>query len=124
MAALSGPGVINVADLRRLAKARLPRVVFDYIDGGAEDEVTMRENRRAFEEVTFRPRGAVVTPACDLATTVLGTRLAMPFALAPVGSTRLFWPRGEVHAARAAAAAGTAYAISTLVGTPIEEIRG
>jgi L-lactate dehydrogenase (cytochrome) len=121
---LTANDVLNVADLRRLAQRRLPRVVFDYIDGGAEDEVTMRENRRAFEEVTFRPRGAVVTKDCDLSTTVLGTRLALPFALAPVGSTRLFWPHGEVHAARAAAAAGTAYSVSTLVGTPIEEIRG
>lgn len=121
---LSSNDVLNIADLRRLAQRRLPRVVFDYIDGGAEDEVTLRENRRAFEEVTFRPRGAVVTETCDLSTTALGTTLALPFALAPVGSTRLFWPRGEIHAARAAAAAGTAYSVSTLVGTPIEEIRG
>lgn len=120
---LTSNDVLNIADLRRLAKQRLPRVVFDYIDGGAEDEVTLRENRRAFEEVTFRPRGAIVTTECDLATTVLGADLALPFALAPVGSTRLFWPRGEVHAARAAATAGTAYSISTLVGTPVEEIR-
>ena len=123
MSRLDAHDVLNIADLRRLAERRLPRVAFDYIEGGAEDEVTLRENRRAFEEVTFRPRGAVVTKECDLTTTVLGTRLSLPFALAPVGSTRLFWPRGEVHAARAAAAAGTAYSISTLVGTSIEEIR-
>jgi L-lactate dehydrogenase (cytochrome) len=120
---LEAHDVLNVADLRRLAQRRLPRVVFDYIDGGAEDEIAMRANRAAFEEVTFRPRGAVVTPQCDLTTTVLGARLALPFALAPVGSTRLFWPRGEVHAARAAGEAGIAYSVSTLVGTSVEEIR-
>lgn len=123
MSALTSHEVLNIADLRRLAKRRLPRVVFDYIDGGAEDEVTLRANRQAFEDVVLRPRGAVATPSVDLTTTVFGTRLALPFALAPVGSTRLFWPRGEVHAARAAGEAGTAYALSTLVGTSLEEVR-
>ena len=115
--------VLNIADLRRLAQGRLPRVVFDYIDGGAEDEVTLRANRRAYEEVTLRPRGAVQIDKVDLGTTVLGTRLALPFILAPLGSTRLFWPRGEVVAARAAESAGTAYALSTLSGSSIEEVR-
>lgn len=115
--------VVNIADLRRLARQQLPRVVFDYIDGGAEDEVTMRANTRAFEEIALRPRGAVSMTDCDISTSVLGTRLAMPFILAPVGSTRLFWPRGEVLAARAAASAGTAYSLSTLTGTSIEEVR-
>src|SRR5713101_3797096 len=71
------PRVVNIEDLRRAAKARLPRVVFDYIDGGAEAELTLRANSRAFEAVTFRPRCAVATPACDLRTTVLGTPLSM-----------------------------------------------
>ena len=66
------PRVINIEDLRRAAKRRLPRVVFDYIDGGAEDERTLRANCRAFEEVTFRPRCAIETPACDLRVSVLG----------------------------------------------------
>src|SRR4029079_11760865 len=87
--------VINIADLRRLARARAPRVVFDYIDGGADDEVTLRENERVYDDVTFRPRSAVVTPACDLTTSVLGTKLALPFILAPIGSTRLMYARGE-----------------------------
>ena len=115
--------VINIADLRRLARGRVPRVVFDYIDGGADDEVTLRENERIYDDVTFRPRSAVSTPACDLSTTVLGTKLALPFILAPVGSTRLMYPRGEALAARAAGAAGTAYTLSTLSGTTIEEVR-
>jgi isopentenyl diphosphate isomerase/L-lactate dehydrogenase-like FMN-dependent dehydrogenase len=117
------PHVLNIADLRRLAKRRLPRVVFDYIDGGADAEVTLRDNVRAYEELTFRPRGAVAIPACDLKTTILGAQLEVPFILAPVGSSRMFYPNGEVLAARAAGKAGTGYILSTLSGTPMEEVR-
>ena len=97
---------------------RLPRMVFDYIDGGADAEVTLRDNSKAFEEITFRPRGAVSVPACDLKTTVMGHALDLPFILAPVGSSRTFYPNAEVLAARAAGEAGTAYVLSTLSGTP------
>jgi L-lactate dehydrogenase (cytochrome) len=114
---------VNVADLRALAKRRLPRVVFDYIDGGAEDEITLRENARAFERICFRPRGAVAFDACNLQTTVLGTPIDLPFMLAPVGSSRLFFPRGECVAARAAGAAGTIYTLSTLGGCSLEEVK-
>ncbi len=116
------PRVLNIEDLRRAAKRRLPRVVFDYIDGGAEAELTLRANCRAFEAVTFRPRCAVATSACDLRTTVLGTPLSMPLILAPVGSSRLIYPRGEEVAARAAGAAGIAYALSTLSGCRLEDV--
>src|SRR5215471_18456045 len=92
---LQPPRVLNIEDLRRLAKRRLPRVVFDYIDGGAEDESTLRANCRAFEAVTLRPRCAVATPVCRLRTTVLGASLPMPLVLAPVGSCRLMYPCGE-----------------------------
>ncbi len=122
-AILTRHDVLNIADLRRRAKARVPRIVFDYIDGGAEDEATLRANLRAYQEITFRPRGAVAFDECDLTTTVLGTRLALPFILAPLGSTRLFYPRGEVVAARAAGEAGTIYSLSTLSGSTIEEVR-
>jgi L-lactate dehydrogenase (cytochrome) len=121
--ALDPPRVVNVADLRRLAKRRLPKVVFDYIDGGADAEVTLRENCRVFEAVTFRPRNAVALPECSLTTTVLGTPLALPLILAPVGSCRLFYPRGEELAARAAGAAGAGYALSTLSGCRLEDVR-
>ena len=117
------PRVVNISDLRRLAKRRLPAVVFAYIDGGAEDEVTLRENSRAFSDITFRPRQCVAVPSCDLRTTVLGTTLDLPFMLAPVGFCRMFYPRGEVHAARAANAAGTGYILSTFSGTRLEEVR-
>ena len=116
------PRVINIEDLRHVAERRLPRVVFDYIDGGAEAELTLRANCRAFEAVTFRPRCAVATSTCDLRTTVLGTSLSMPFILAPVGSSRLFYPRGEEVAARVAGTAGIAYTLSTLSGCALEDV--
>ena len=119
---IAPPRVINIEDLRRAAKRRLPRVVFDYIDGGAEDEWTLRANCRAFEQMTFRPRCAVATPVCDLRVSVLGTSLFMPFILAPVGSSRLMYPRGEEAAAGAAGAAGIAYALSTLSGCRLEDV--
>jgi len=120
---LDPPDVLNIEDLRRIARRRLPRVVFDYIDGGAEAEITLRENSRAFDDVILRPRCAVATPVCDLSTTVLGTRLALPFILAPLGSSRMFYPHGEEVAARAAGEAGTAYVLSTLSGTLLEDVR-
>src|SRR5436853_5918700 len=116
------PRVLNIEDLRRAAKRRLPRVVFDYIDGGAEDEWTLRANCRAFETVTLRPRCAVATPVCDLRTTVLGTSLSMPVILAPVGSCRLMYPRGEEAAARAAGEAGIICTLSTLSGCRLEDV--
>jgi L-lactate dehydrogenase (cytochrome) len=122
--AVRSPRVVNIADLRGIARQRLPRLVFDYIDGGAEEEVTLRENSRAFHEIQFRPRQAVAVPDCDLRTTVLGTTLALPFLLAPIGFSRMFYPRGEAVAARAASAAGTAYILSTFSGTRLEEVRG
>lgn len=114
---------LNIEDLRRAARRRLPRAVFDYIDGGADGEVTLRENCRAFERVTFRPRSAVMTSTCDLRTDVLGTSLSLPLLLGPVGSCRMFYPRGEEEAARAAGAAGTIYALSTLSGCRLEDVR-
>src|SRR6476619_2896149 len=95
MASVSPPNVLNIADLRRLAQKRLPRVVFDYIDGGAEAEVSLRDNARAYEEITFRPKGAVVTPQCDLRTTIMGTPMQLPFVLGPIGSSRMFYPHAE-----------------------------
>jgi L-lactate dehydrogenase (cytochrome) len=116
------PRVLNIEDLRRAAKRRLPRAVFDYIDGGAEDEWTLRANSLAFREVTLRPRCAVAILRCDLRTTVLDTSLPMPLILAPVGSSRLIFPRGEVAAAHAAGEAGIPYVLSTFSGCRLEEV--
>jgi isopentenyl diphosphate isomerase/L-lactate dehydrogenase-like FMN-dependent dehydrogenase len=120
---VSAPRVVNIADLRRIAKRRLPKSVFDYIDGGADAEITLRENSRAFEHVMLRPRSAVATASCDLGATVLGTKLSLPFILAPVGSSRMFYPRGEEVAAHEAGEAGTAYTLSTLSGCLLEDVK-
>jgi L-lactate dehydrogenase (cytochrome) len=121
--AVASPRVISVEDLRPLARRRLPRAVFDYLDGGAEAEVTLRENCRAFEDVTFRPRHAVAVPNCDLRTQVLGFDISLPVLLAPVGYSRLMHPDGEAGAARAAGAAGTAYILSTISGHALEDVK-
>jgi L-lactate dehydrogenase (cytochrome) len=115
--------ILNIADLRLAAKRRLPRVVFDYIDGGAETERTMRENARVFDDVVLRPRSAVATQHCDLRATVLGETIDVPFLFAPVGSTRMFCPRGEEVAARIAGEAGTIYTLSTLAGTAVGDVK-
>jgi len=114
---------VSIEDLRRAARRRLPRVVFDYIDGGADGEVTLAENCRAFDRVTFRPRNAVPSGPCNLTTSVLGRRLDLPFLLAPVGSSRLFYPRGECVAAERAGSAGTVYTLSTLSGCRLEDVK-
>jgi L-lactate dehydrogenase (cytochrome) len=114
---------VNIEDLRRAAKRRLPRSVFDYIDGGADGEVTLRENVRAYDDIVFRPRCAVETPPPELKTTVLGTPIALPIILAPVGSSRMFWPRGEEVAASVAGSVGTIYSLSTLSGCRLEDVK-
>ncbi len=121
--AVASPHVVSIDDFRPLARRRLPRAVFDYLDGGAEGEVTLRENCRAFEDVTFRPRHAVAHANCELCTRVLGFDLSLPFLLAPVGYSRLMHPGGEVVAARAAGAAGTAYILSTISGHKLEDVK-
>jgi isopentenyl diphosphate isomerase/L-lactate dehydrogenase-like FMN-dependent dehydrogenase len=120
---VASPRVVCVEDLRPIARRRLPKPVFDYLDGAAEGEVTLLENRRVFEDVTFRPRHAVAVPQCNLRTRVLGFDLALPVLLAPVGYSRLMHPGGEVAAARAAGKAGTAYVLSTISGHKLEDVR-
>jgi isopentenyl diphosphate isomerase/L-lactate dehydrogenase-like FMN-dependent dehydrogenase len=120
---VASPRVVCIADLRKLARRRLPRAVFDYLDGGSEGEVTLRESCRVYDDVTFRPRHAVAFPDCNLRTRVLGCDLALPFLLAPVGYSRLMHPAGEVAAARAAGNAGTAYILSTISGHKLENVR-
>src|ERR1700730_7361251 len=120
---VASPRVVSIEDLRPMARRRVPKGVFDYLDGGSEGEVTLRENCRAFEDVTFRPRHAVAVPHCDLRTRVVGVDLSLPFLLAPVGYSRLMHPGGEVAAARAAGAAGTAYILSTISGHALEDVK-
>ncbi len=114
---------INIHDLRTLARRRLPNVVFDYLDGGAEDEITLRANSQVFCDLTFRPRHAVYCAKCQMRTRVLGSDLSVPFLLAPVGYSRLMHPDGEVAAAHAAGAEGTAYILSTISGHSLEKVK-
>ncbi len=120
---VASPRVVCIEDFRPIARQRVPKSVFDYLDGGAEGEVTLRENCRIFSDVTFRPRHAVAVAQCDLHTRVLGFDLALPFLLAPVGYSRLMHPGGEVAAARAAGRAGTGYILSTISGHKLEDVR-
>ena len=113
----------SVADLRRIAKRRLPGGVFDYIDGGAEDERTLTANQRAFAQTTFRPRVLRGIGKVDIGSSLLGRPLAYPLVLAPTGFTRIADPQGELAVARAAAQAGLPYTLSTLSTRSIEEVR-
>src|SRR5579863_8486644 len=120
---LAPPRFVNIDDLRTLAQRRLPRAVFDYLDGGAESETSLRENRRAFESVIFRPRNAVAVPQCDLRVKVLGAELALPAILAPIGYSRLIHPEGECASSRGAGNAGTSFVLSTISGHKLEDVR-
>ena len=109
-------------DLRRIARRRLPRGVFDYIDGAAEDEVSLGRNRDAFHRLEFRPRVLRDVGRLDPSTTLLGRPLPLPVVLAPTGFTRIAHPDGELAVARAAARAGLPYTLSTLGTRSLEEV--
>jgi L-lactate dehydrogenase (cytochrome) len=113
---------VSVADLRSIARRRLPRGVFDYIDGGAEDELTLSSNADAFHRLTFRPRVLRDVGVIDTSSTLLGRALPFPLVLAPTGFTRVADPAGELAVARAAARVGIPYALSTLGTRSIEEV--
>ncbi len=121
--AVASPRVVNIDDLRLLARRRVPKIVFDYIEGGADGEFTLRENRAVFDAVTFRPRQAIAVQQVDLHTRLLGLDLSLPVLLAPVGYCRIMHPGGEVAAAGAAGDAGTVYILSTVSGHRLEDVR-
>jgi L-lactate dehydrogenase (cytochrome) len=112
----------NVSDYRALAKARLPHFLFEYLDGGSYDEVTLRRNIEDLQAVALRQRVLRDVSATDLSTELFGQRWAMPVGLGPVGLSGLYARRGEVQAARAAAAANVPFSLSTLSGCSIEEV--
>lgn len=109
-------------DFRRLAKKRLPAPLFHYIDGGAEDEWTLKRNTAAFDEVALVPNALADLTGLDITTEVLGRKLSMPLFCAPTGMTRLFHPEGELAVARAAAQIDTYYSLSTLSTVSIEAL--
>ena len=98
--------ITNIEDLRVLAKRRVPKALFDYVDGGSYDQLTLRANRTDFDAVKLRQRVMIDTSKRDLSTTMLGEKVAMPVALAPTGMTGLMHGNGEMLAARAAEKVG------------------
>ncbi|NLD68928.1 MAG: alpha-hydroxy-acid oxidizing protein [Limnobacter sp.] len=113
---------LSIGDLRRLARRRLPRSVFEFIDGGAEDELTLADNRAAFERRRIVPRVLVDVSKPDLHTDILGRTASAPFVIAPMGSCVLAWPQADLALARAAAACGIPYTLSTMATTSLERM--
>ena len=114
----------NVSDYRALAKARLPEFLFEYVDGGSYDEVTVRRNVEDLQSIALRQRVLRDVSSIDLSTELLGKRWAMPVGLGPVGLAGFYARRGEVQAARAAAAAKVPFTLSTVGGCSLEEVAG
>jgi len=115
-------GPINLFEFEALAKERLPKEEYDYIAGGATDEISVDRNRRAFESWALRPRVLRDVHALDLSTTVLGTKVSLPVLVAPCGGHRRAHPEGELATYRAAAACGTIFAVSANSNTSFEEL--
>ena len=112
----------NIEDLRRMAKKRLPRAIFDFFDGAAEDELTLRANRAAFERVRIAPKMLAGVASIDTSTAILGAPSKLPIAIGPTGGIGFGWPFADVGVARAAAAAGVPYTLSTMATASIERI--
>ncbi|WP_134322824.1 alpha-hydroxy acid oxidase [Cumulibacter soli] len=112
----------SIGDLERFAKHRVPKSVWEFVSGAAEDEITLSENRRALDDVRFNPHffGQVAKP--DISTTILGREAAAPIIVAPTGFTRLSHHEGEVAVSRAAAAGGSPYTLSTMGTTSITDV--
>ena len=113
---------LSIDDLRRQARSRLPRFVFDFIDGGAEDEITLHRNRQDFERIELLPRVLVDVSEPRLQTVLLGSVAAAPFVIAPMGSCMLAWPGADLAIARAAAGLGLPYTLSTMATTALEQV--
>jgi L-lactate dehydrogenase (cytochrome) len=114
--------VASIRDLRQLARRRAPRAVFDYTDGAAGDEISLRRSRSSYARVEFRPRVLQDVAGVDTSTTILGRPAALPLVFAPTGFTRMMHTAGEPAVARAAARAGIPYALSTMGTTSIERL--
>lgn len=112
----------SIEDLRRLARRRLPRAIFDFFDGGAEDEITLRANREAFERLRLVPKVLNDVERIVTATTILGGPSPLPIVVAPTGAVSFGWRGGDLAIARAAAAAGIPYTLSTTATASIERI--
>jgi 4-hydroxymandelate oxidase len=114
---------VNLHELESLAEQKLPAGVFGYYASGAHDEITLRENRSAYDRLTLRPRMLVDVGARAMTTTVLGEQLSMPIGIAPTAYQGLAHPHGELATARAASTAGTLMCLSTMSNTDLREVR-
>ena len=112
----------SIADLRRLAKQRLPKAVFDFFDGGAEDEVTLRDNEAAYRRIRLAPKVLTDVSVIDTSCLILGKRAELPLAIAPTGAVGFGWRGGDIAIARAATAAGIPYTLSSTATASIEQI--
>ncbi|HEY0336047.1 MAG TPA: alpha-hydroxy acid oxidase [Burkholderiales bacterium] len=112
----------NIADLREIARRRLPKGIFEFVDRGTEDEVSLRHNRAALDEIKLRPRTLVDVSHRTQEITLFGVRQTMPIAIAPTGSAGLTWYEGEIALARAAAAAGVPFTLATGSMTAMEKV--
>ena len=112
----------SVGDYRALARARLPHFLFEYLDGGSYDEVTLARNVADLQSIALRQRVLRDVSAVDLSTALLGQRWAMPIGLGPVGLAGIYSRRGEVQAACASKAAGVPFTMSTVAACSIEEV--
>jgi L-lactate dehydrogenase (cytochrome) len=114
--------IANIEDLRKLARRRLPRALFDFVDGGAQDEVTLRANQVDFQRLALLPRVLTDVSGRDQSVTMLGQNLEQPLILAPTGMPGMLWPHGALAAARAADQAGVGFCLSTMSTSTIEEV--
>jgi (S)-mandelate dehydrogenase len=117
-----GSRALNIADLREMARRRLPGFAFEYVEGGAEDEATLRHNREAFSALRFVPQTLLDTSGRSLATSVLGRPCTAPLAIAPTGLNGMLHPDGDIALARAAAGFGIPFTLSTLSTTRLEDV--
>ncbi len=115
---------VNIADLGVMAKARLPRVIFDFLDGGAEDERTLRANRTAFERYRLRPRVLTGHATRDQSINLFGQHLAAPFLIGPTGLNGIHWTDGDLHLSRAASKAGIGFTLSSASNNSLEQVGG
>jgi isopentenyl diphosphate isomerase/L-lactate dehydrogenase-like FMN-dependent dehydrogenase len=114
----------NIFDLREMAKRRLPKWLFEFVDRGTEEEVALRNNREAFERIKLRPRMLVDVSGRKLDTTIYGKEHKMPIGIAPTGSAGMMWYQGELELARAAKAAGIPFSLATGSITSMEQVAG
>jgi (S)-mandelate dehydrogenase len=115
---------INVEDLRRIARRRVPAFSFEYVEGGSEDEVALRRNRDVFERITWLPRTLAGVGAPDLSTEIFGRTCHLPVIIAPTGFNGLLWPQGDLALARAAASAGIPFTLSTVSNYSLTKMKG